>query len=474
VREAKSLLGYDAAAATAKACASCHVGDAAGTALASVGTPPRTTPVAFHAVGGFSHPAHLAPAGKVAVAAKPAAGCRSCHYPATDPAVPEALRRLAAGAEPAGREALVSYAECVACHEGWKVEGHGLGRWTCFKCHAPAEDKPGHLPLATAAVERPRVASIALTVHPHPGITTSGPALASPREGGGRECSECHLAKVPAIPSRLSGKGFVHGPHLPAEPRNADCLRCHAAAATSTWSEDLGTFDPKVCLECHTGARPADLGVETVRREVRQFDHAAHVAPGRRSADFKGLACVECHEAGGAAGYAVRPDAADCSRCHSHDPAKGPEKVARTGPKAKEGGETARCLPCHGTGASTGESPFGGFGPAHGSGTRVHLDLLPGRQWHDLRAPAGDPSGGCAACHERDPLAGRAPDYRERITEARVLRSIHEDDALKKAWFNRSSLQKKDGSGDPEGKGRTCWTCHRQDPRGYLRELGAR
>lgn len=475
VRTAASLRGYDAASATAKACASCHVADAAGTPLAAVAAPPRTSRIPFRAVAGFAHPAHLAFAGKVAVEAKPEAGCRSCHFPSTDPAAPEALRRAATGAEPAGRAGILSYAACVSCHSQWKVEGHGVGRWACFKCHDAKADPDGRLPLAIASVERPRVRSIALTVHPHPGITASGPSLASPRESGGKECRDCHLAKVPALESRLAGKGFVHGPHLPADPKNADCLRCHAGAATASWSEDLGTFDPKACLECHTGAKPADLGVESVRRTVRQFDHAAHVTPGRRGPAFKGLACVECHEAGGAAGYAVKPDAADCSRCHSHDPSKGAEKVARTGPKADAGPGTASCLPCHGApGGAEGESPFGKSAPVHASETRIHLDLRAGKQWHDLRASAGDPAGGCAACHDRDAFAGKPSDYRERITEARVLKSIHEDPAFKGAWFNRSSLQKKDGSGDPEGKGRTCATCHREDPRGYLRELGGK
>jgi hypothetical protein len=476
VREARSLRGYDAAAATAKACASCHTADAAGSPLAAVAVPPRTSDVPFHAVEGFSHPAHLELAGKVAVVAKPSAGCRSCHFPSTDPAAPEALRRIPAGAEPAGRGELVSYAACVSCHAAWQVEGHGLGRWACFKCHDAKEDRPGHLLLATAAVERPRVRSIVLSVHPHPGITVAGPSLASPRETGGKECRECHLAKIPTLESRLSGKGFVHAPHLPAKPASADCLRCHAGAARSSWSEDLGTFDPKVCLECHTGAKPADLGVETTRRQVRQFDHAAHVTPGRRGPEFRGLACAECHETGGAAGYAVKPAAADCSQCHSHDPKDGAEKVARTGPKTRAGGGTASCLPCHGAapGAAEGASPFGDSGPVHAREKRIHLDLLPGKQWHDLRGAAGDPSGGCAACHERDAFAGKPAAYRERIAEARVLKSIHEDPAFKGAWFNRSSLQKKDGSGDPENRGRTCGTCHREDPRGYLRELGGK
>jgi len=212
VEEAKSLRGYDAAAATAKACATCHVSDAAGKSLAAVGNPPRTSTVPFHSVEGFNHPAHLHPAGKVTVSAKPGAGCRSCHFPSTDPAAPEALRKVQTGAEPAGREELASYAQCVSCHEGWKVEGHGVGRWACFKCHAPAEDRPGHLPLGTAKVERPRVASVALAVHPHPGITTWGPVLATPREAGGKDCRECHLGKIPALASRLAGRPFSRPP----------------------------------------------------------------------------------------------------------------------------------------------------------------------------------------------------------------------------------------------------------------------
>ncbi len=449
VAKSRDLRGYDAADATAKACVACHVADAAGKPLAAVSKPPRTSPVAFRSVEGFSHPAHMEPAGRIPVAKKVTGGCATCHYPA-------------GAAEPGSRAALLTYESCVACHDNWKVEGHGVGGWSCFKCHDAKEDRPGHLPLGVATVERPKVKSIAMKVHPHPGITTSGPSLASPREPGGKDCRECHLGRIPALESRLSGKGFVHEAHLPAKPVNADCLRCHPSAGTAAWSEDLASFDPASCAGCHTGAGPGDLGIETTRREVRQFDHASHATP---KGEFKGLACVECHEPGGATGYVVRADALDCAKCHSHDPAKGADLVKRTGPKTNEGAETSRCLPCHSPPGAADAPPFGGAAPVHGKETRTHLDLMQGKQWHDL-------GGGCASCHERDAFSGKPSDYRERISEARVLKSIHEDAAFKSAWFNRAALQNKDGSGDPEGKKRTCATCHRQDPRGYLRELG--
>jgi predicted CXXCH cytochrome family protein len=471
----KAILGdYDAAKSTAKACASCHVADARGTPLAGVSDPPRTSKPAYRAVEGFSHPAHMEGKGKIRVAVK-VAGCETCHYPEADPAAPAALKALQKGKEPADRAALVSYGACVVCHDDWKVADHGLGRWACFKCHTAKEDRPGHLPMAMAVLERPSVEGLKPVVHPHPGITTAGPPLgAAAKDPSGKDCRECHIGRIPGIPSRLAGKGFLHGPHLPAKPTNADCLRCHPAARSAGWSEDLGSFEPKVCLECHTGATEAEIGIARARRTVPQFDHAAHVAPGPTESGFKGYACTECHDARGETGYAVMADAASCVQCHSHDAAKFPEKEKRTGPKLQEGGEAARCLPCHQPPGSAADSPFAGTVPAYRPATRVHLDLAAGKQWHDLGTATGDRTGGCNACHDRDPLKGKPAKYVQRITEARVQTSVHRDDAHKGKWFNDPGLEKKDGSGDPEGKKRTCLTCHREEPRGFIRELTSR
>ena len=58
-------------------------------------------------------------------------------------------------------------------------------------------------------------------------------------------------------------------------------------------------------------------------------------------------------------------------------------------------------------------------------------------------------------------------DYKERITTARVKSSVHDDRAQRDAWYNDPRI--KDTGVDPQG--RTCMSCHRREPQGYLRSL---
>jgi hypothetical protein len=146
----------------------------------------------------------------------------------------------------------------------------------------------------------------------------------------------------------------------------------------------------------------------------------------------------------------------NCTKCHSHDETRA-EEFKRTGPKSSQG-EAARCLFCHD--AVRGEQNGRVGSPPRETFTRTHLRLAPGTQHHDK-------SGDCAVCHARE---GTAPvPYQERITKAAVRLSIHDDPKLAGAWFNNPAIVK-DGV-DPRG---TCATCHRTEPRGYLRRLGGR
>jgi hypothetical protein len=204
------------------------------------------------------------------------------------------------------------------------------------------------------------------------------------------------------------------------------------------------------CLSCHVGAKREQVGVIVEARLVPEFDHKAHVT-GAKWKGAAGVPCGACHVEGGQHGTTTPADVADCTRCHSHDE-KQTEKFARTGKKTSSEADGKDCRFCH---EEVRETLTPERVPA-----RTHLSLLPGTQHHDK-------GGDCASCHARE---GRPYAYRERIRKAKVAASIHEDPALGREWYNDPAIAK--AGADP--KGRTCMTCHRAEPRGYLRRLGSR
>lgn len=469
IRASRTIWDYDPVRGTATACAACHV-DASGVSLVGLSMAPRTTQVPFVLFGNFPHDRHLAPPeGRVATSGGVRDGCRTCHFPETASEGRRPFADRAPSQEPVGRDALVDYDACTPCHEAWAAPGHGVGAWACFKCHSGAADASGALAMAKARVARGAIESVAFSAHAHPGITQQGAALAHPAEADGKACADCHVAPVATIPSRTAGKSFPHAAHVPADPRAADCLVCHPTAATASWSADLerveNTTGPPThasgvagaargCFECHVGT--GTVGVTTSQtpdRTVPEFDHKGHVT-GASWKGGRGIPCSECHtqdRAGsGTAGIATAADAADCTRCHSHDPASA-EKFARTGAKTSDPASSASCRHCH---DDVGERATPSKVPP-----RVHLSLRPGRQHHDL-------GGACASCHARTGTGPAA--YSERIRKADVRVSIHEDPSLAKEWFNDPSLSR------PDAQGRSCMSCHRSEPRGYLRALGGR
>jgi len=468
IRDSKSIWDYDPTLATAEACAACHVADAQGTPLVGVSDPARSSKLPYVDFSKFPHAAHLAdPKGEIQVSGKVTAECRTCHYPETDPEASKLFPGRPVSGEPVGRAQLVDYRACEPCHMAWKVESHGVGAWACFKCHTGLPDAEGNLPIASAEVSRDEVTSVTFTTVHHPGITARGARVKDAKESGGKVCADCHVGDLDELTSRLAGRGFAHEPHVSGEAVNSECLVCHPTAATTSWSEDLQRFEARVggagsvvggaadargCLECHVGATPDQLGLAKKDRVVPQFDHKAHVSAEGYYALVKGIACTECHVQGGDVGYQVPQDVADCTKCHSHKPEE-KAKYDRTGPASSEG-ETKLCLYCHDEVRKDGESP------PRVTRTRTHLDLLSGTQFHDK-------GGACASCHERDDLDGARSDYAERITTARVKSSIHDDRAQRDAWYNDPRI--KDKGVDPQG--RTCMTCHRREPQGYLRSL---
>ncbi|MCG3136154.1 MAG: hypothetical protein HMLKMBBP_03994 [Planctomycetes bacterium] len=453
-----TIWDHDPVAGTAAACADCHR-DAAGKPLAGVGDPPVVTQPAFVQFSNFPHGKHLAPkTGKIETSAAVGDACRTCHYPeqAKDGAG-KAFASRATSAEPVGRASLVDYDTCLPCHEAWKVAGHGVGAWSCFKCHGGATGADGSLAMATSRVTRESMpGGFRAAAHAHPVVTSSGARIEGAADGT-KPCSDCHKADVPALAARSAGKPFAHAPHLPADPKPADCLVCHSTAAESQWSAFMRRFDAhlggvlsadaeargaRACLDCHVGAKPEDLGIDRATRDVPEFDHRSHVV-GAVWKGGKGIACTECHAPGGPHGYGTAPDALTCVRCHSHDEAQA-DKYARTGKKTREAGDAAKCAACHDEpGAARAAIP-----------PRTHLSLLPGVQHHDM-------SGACADCHARDGAA-QVP-YQVRMPKAKLGVSVHDDPALAGQWFN-----------DPSGGPASCRKCHVNEPRGYLRALERR
>lgn len=468
VRASRTIWDHDPTAGTAERCRSCHV-DAGGRSLVGIASPPRTTKVPYRLFSNFPHDRHLgAKEGKVETSGDVADGCRTCHYPETAKGGKRPFADRAPSPEPVGRETLVDYDACTPCHQPWEVAGHGVGAWACFKCHGGAADAQGRLGMARSRAERGEILrGVGFDRHHHPGVTSSGGALADSSQPGGKQCRDCHVGDVAALASRLGKRTFAHAPHLPAAPSNADCLPCHTSSATASWSLDLERFDPHLeppthasgadglargCLDCHVGARADQIGIATTVRLVPEFDHKNHVG-GARWGGGTGVPCVECHRSGGAVGYETPADVADCTRCHSHDERQ-PEKFARTREKTNDPAAAARCRFCH--------EELREQATPQRMAPRAHLSLLPGKQHHDK-------GGDCASCHERDGAGGPAV-YVERVRKARIALSVHDDRALAGEWFNDPRISR--AGADPQG--RTCMTCHRTEPRGYLRAPGAK
>jgi hypothetical protein len=451
VKTSRTIWDYDPAKATAEKCATCHVGKDGP--LVGPSAPNPSDALRSVDFDNFPHAKHLGEFSKMS--------CATCHYPETDEQGRRVFSGRAASAEPVGRNALVNFKACDACHghdgwapekKSWHVEGHGVGAWACFKCHEGVADAKGKLALATAKVMPRSARSFDVLTHAHPGVTTHGAVLSDPTQpvaGATRQCADCHIGDIADLESRLKGKSFRHDPHVSDAPTAANCVACHKEADVARRSEDLDVLDEfSRCSSCHVGMKSASGGPMTATRVVPQFDHANHVRSASLVAGEKGIACTECHVPGGETGYQVPPDVANCTKCHGHE--GDAAKVARTGKKTSTAADAANCGNCHGPlhGESSGSIRM----PRNEPPARRHLALQrDGVQFHDK-------TGDCAACHARD----GAPDtpYAERIAKASVRLSIHEDPKFADRPFN-----------DPKSD---CTTCHRTPPRGYLRSLSGR
>jgi hypothetical protein len=450
IKTSLTICDYDPTKGTAEQCATCHVGKE-GPLVAPENEP--ASPLKNVDFDKFPHAKHSGEFSKMT--------CATCHYPETDEQGKRVFPGRVASAEPVGRNALVNFKVCDACHghdgwgpekKSWHVDGHGVGAWACFKCHEGVQDAKGKLAMATVRTAPRPKQFFRLDIHAHPGVTRRGAALVDatqPIGGAQMQCSDCHIANVAALDSRLVGRTFAHDPHIPVSPTVANCLACHKDADLARRSEDVrGVAAANGCIRCHVGMeRASDMPKEDASpaRTVAQFDHANHVRSASLVAGEKGIACVECHVPGGEFGYQVPADVANCTKCHAHE--GDAAKVARTGKKTSTPADAAKCGECHGP--PRGEASGSIRMPRNEVPPRQHLALAPnGVQFHDK-------TGDCAACHARDGLDAKP--YEERIKSAKVLLSIHEDPAFAGRPFN-----------DPKGK---CDECHRVEPRGYLKAL---
>ena len=392
----------------------------------------------------FSHADHLKetdPGDEYALLAKGHAeihdqDCLACHVH------PEGTIKGDMAATFLLMEERVGFDGCMTCHgksDDYNAPGHeepGFWQNNCADCHSfgtsdLAQDRP------VAAVDRLSVGEVRFLVPPqqHPG-------LGVPKD---LDCRECHKGPMPESPSRLLDARFEHAAHLTRNATAKECLTCHAEVGGARTSAKIGlawtdeapsgdallerlSFDMGSCAKCHPGIEVDPASIEKrVRREVNEFDHAAHLAvPAERSPDGAKMDCSSCHTPvsgleGRGQDIGVLPGAADCTQCHGHDDKRAPHS------RSIDMTQVGSCNTCH-------DAQYPGIGEklvtprAHAAlaVTQVHpVDRGQCADCHVLhptkpiepivavmatvkkgvsRHPDGLPDGGCAECHwVRDP-----------------------------------------------------------------------
>ncbi len=293
----------------------------------------------------------------------PGAGCEACHGAGSAHA--KGALALAEGKGPAGITREPAGSECLLCHRAVperharEMPVYAEKRPACTVCHDVHIDRND------------------------PIFATDGPLPASSSgKCGSAACEACHVSSV------ASARSSVHAALL-AEG-GAGCEACHGPAMAHVRSGGRArfVFDPlsrtpaeasAMCLNCHAEAP----------------DHARDWKGGPLAA--KGLSCLTCHEAHGAAEGQGRPITAGgtpvvsgksvgsstCAICHADaHPGIGMSVHAAlmADPKA------AGCESCHGPGS------------AHvlGAGSRDAI-RNPGR------LPKEQQSGFCLTCHGSNP-----------------------------------------------------------------------
>ncbi len=462
----------------ADGCAKCHVKDEQRTAAAPA-TAPKKVVRPLWSLGAFVHSDHYrflsGEPRRGETVATPAAyeqleragerACQVCHR--QDPAA-IGLPARDFPFEPGKSES--TYADCARCHAvpGWTTGetreaplhdssdgrvGAGNGWGECERCHTfGAGDFAGERPRVEVTRTSGRQFEFALMTHPD--ITVKG--VAASGRAALQQCSECHRARVPELPSRLQRRAFRHASHLPADPSPADCAKCHdrverSATAQTLAGDDRRTYSLAGCTSCHLGSAVVEVDaddVPPVAREVVRFPHAPHV--GKAS-------CTQCHElAGDGADVLTKASASACTECHDH-------RRATEGPLTERvfDGEVESCARCHhedrdGAAALLSLPPIRGSG-ADANDRRYNAEQttfagFADSQYHPL-------GGKCDQCHEA------LPDEPDRPRNMRGLVRKREDH-LKAAKVSPHRLANQAGK-----QPATCLGCHWTPLRGL--EAGA-
>ena len=357
-----------------------------------------------------------------------------------------------------------AYRGCLDCHNERRVPDHGrVGR--CQQCHAIQE---GSLTRLVSMLEnRPRVraprpvpSSFDFGDHSHPHITTAQTGAVD------QDCARCHRASREELRSRLQGRRFDHGTHVPdlsgSSPAQiaAACSSCHedvrgsdAPSAEAGWT----SYDPASCGECHLGGSAAVQVLEQ-ERSLLAFAHRPHLkarVPREDGSGQRFVHCLDCHEPRSpqstepAGRYGLKLEVAKCSHCHGHanDP---PVPI----PEQLTGDDVLRCAECHTAGI-----------PMHGEPVPVERLILTGRGGRHQHGLGGDRRG-CAECHlelsssEQATVATRPP--RSGLTSERLAgHAVHDPAMFEHGYRKRFFEDRFQGLPAAQAtKGTLCLRCH--------------
>ncbi len=244
--------------------------------------------------------------------------CAECHTAAAD-------GTLASPIETA-EFALVSYEQCLGCHEDWKVDVHGRDDdgSACASCHDKAAT-PSDIVKDIRTIDLPGSGSVyALKPRQH--------------DFQGDECLECHVLEKQNVGDRTSIAEMVfrHDHHLPttavAEGTglvfSEQCMPCHTSVAQSETLGGTPLADLSTCTECHTGGEPVAVAKAGESRTVVDMFHRIHTVDPATLTEGAGASlaqretlsqgCMSCHvPVKGETRMTFKDGTQDCSACHT-------------------------------------------------------------------------------------------------------------------------------------------------------------
>ncbi len=200
---------------------------------------------------------------------------------------------------------------------------NGTARYTeegvgsCITCHGAGDEVPAHDILAT----------------PH--AVVADPS--SPFGEGLHDCETCHGPSRAHLTRNEDGSrppvDFRFGKAVPAEERNAVCLRCHQDATRFHWPGSVHDTEGVACVDCHDVHAVNDrvLALETqpavcfdCHQEQRaQFQRQSRHPVQASTAMFSNtglMSCTDCHNPHGTSGPALLTRSTineACYECHA-------------------------------------------------------------------------------------------------------------------------------------------------------------